>query len=87
MRKLLYALLILALVYASVGLALHLKWKSDQKVCRELRASEGEFVEPFEVYGGLIGLVFDVTAWPVYTWANIYHFGTPFPPCPASKNR
>jgi hypothetical protein len=85
MKRLIYALVIFALIYATIGLSLHFKWKIDRKACQELKASQGEFVEPFEVYGGVIGLAFDVTAWPIYTWANIYNFGTPFPPCPISE--
>ncbi|WP_157042574.1 hypothetical protein [Roseiflexus castenholzii] len=85
MKRLVYAVIILALIYASVGLSLHFKWKSDWKACKELKASKGEFVEPREVFGGIIGLAFDVSAWPMYTLANIYHFGTPFPPCSVSE--
>lgn len=81
MRRLVYAVLILALIYVSVGLSLHFKWKSDWKACQELKTSVEEFVEPQEALGGIIGVAFDVSAWPLYTWANIYHFGTPFPPC------
>lgn len=85
MKKLGYVRVVLVLLYAGIGLLLHVRWKSDRQACLALRASRGEFVEPFEVYDGLPGLVFDVTAWPVYTWANLYHFGTPFPLCPVSK--
>ena len=84
MKRLVYAIIILALIYASVGLLLHFKWKSDWKARQELKASKGELVESHEVFDGIIGLAFDVSAWPMYTWANIYHFGTPFPPCPVS---
>lgn len=80
-RKIVYAFMIIALVHVSIGLSLHFKWKSDWNACQELKASRGEFVEPYEIYGGMLGVFFDVSAWPVYSWANIYHFGTPFPPC------
>lgn len=49
---------------------------SAQDACREARLARGEFVEP-EVFPGPLGLFFDVTWWPVYAWANVYHF-TPF---------
>jgi hypothetical protein len=39
--------------------------------------AQGEFAEP-EVLGNALGLAFDVTWWPVYAAANIYHDGTPF---------
>jgi hypothetical protein len=42
---------------------------------------QGEFVEP-EVFGGMVGLAFDVAFWPVYGAANIRLDGTPFAtPC------
>ncbi len=78
MKKLVYVVAIFILAYASIGLSLHFKWKADWQACQELRASRGEFTEP-EVFGGVIGLAFDISFWPVYTWANIYNFGTPFP--------
>jgi hypothetical protein len=79
--KIALALLILALVYLGLGLGFHLKWKGALEACREARMAQGEFVEP-EVFGNALGLVFDVTWWPVYVAANIYHDGTPFAtPC------
>ncbi len=34
----------------------------------------------------MLGLLFNMTNWPVYAWANIYHFGTPFAtPCSHSE--
>ncbi|MGB9593900.1 MAG: hypothetical protein ACPL7R_07165 [Anaerolineae bacterium] len=33
-------------------------------------------MEP-EVFGGGLGLMFDVTFWPVYAYWNTYHFGSP----------
>ena len=85
MKKLIYVMVILILVYTSIGMSLHFKWKSDWHACQELKASKGEFVEPGEVFGGIIGLAFSITNWPIYTWANIYNFGTPFPPCSVSE--
>lgn len=80
-RKLLLALCALIVVYVGIGLAFHLKWESALAACRERRVAQGEFVEP-EVFGGVLRVVFGVTNWPVYAWANIYHFGTPFAtPC------
>ncbi len=80
-RRATIALLILVCVYIALGLAFHVAWKRAQDACREARLARGEFVEP-EVFGGVLGLAFDVTWWPVYAWANIYHFGTPFAtPC------
>jgi hypothetical protein len=44
-------------------------------------AARGEFVEP-EVFAGPLGLLFTLTNWPVYAWANCYHDGTIFAtPC------
>ncbi len=81
LRKISIILSILVLAYLTTGLAFHFKWKSELAACREARRARGEFVEP-EVFGGVLSLIFDVTYWPVYSWANIYHFGTPFAtPC------
>jgi hypothetical protein len=80
-RKIASVLLIIALLYLALGLGFHLGWKNAQTACREARIAQGEFVEP-EVFGGALGLAFDVTYWPVYAAANIYHDGTPFAtPC------
>jgi hypothetical protein len=80
-RKILIILLALIILYVALGLAFHIKWHSALDACREARRARGEFVEP-EVFGGVLGLLFDVTYWPVYAWANIYHDGTPFAtPC------
>jgi len=74
-------LLIFALVYLGLGLGFHFKWTSSLAMCRETRIANGEFVEPV-VFGNILGLVFDITYWPVYSAANIYHDGTPFAtPC------
>ena len=80
-RKVFMILLLLVVLYLGVGLAFHLKWKSALAACREVRRARGEFVEP-EVFAGALGLFFDMTNWPIYAWANIYHDGTPFAtPC------
>ena len=79
--RLLLILLVFTLVYLGLGLGFHFKWKSALAACREARMARGEFVEP-EVFGSVLGLAFDVTFWPVYSWANIYHDGMPFAtPC------
>ncbi len=84
-RKIFLALLILASLYLGIGLVFHFKWQSALVACREMRRAQEEFVEP-EVFGGFIGLIFDVTNWPIYAWANIYHDGTPFAtPCTHSN--
>ena len=80
-RCVIVILLVLAILYTFIGLAFHIMWQSALEACREARRARGEFVEP-EVFGGVLGLLFDVTYWPVYVWANIYHDGTPFAtPC------
>ena len=74
-------LLILALVYLGLGLGFPFMWRSTLTACSEERTAQGEFVE-LAVFDNVIGLVFDITYWPVYSWANIYHDGTPFAtPC------
>ena len=74
-------LLVLVILYLTIGLAFHFKWQSALAACRETRRAQGEFVEP-EVFGGALGLLFDVTYWPVYAWANLHHDGTLFAtPC------
>lgn len=73
--------LIFAIVYLGLGLGFHILWKGALADCRQAREARGEFVEP-EVFGGLLGLAFNATFWPVYAAANIYHDGTPFAtPC------
>ena len=76
-RKIVYILLVFVLVYLGLGLGFHIKWNSALDACREARMAQGEFVEP-EVFGNALGAIFDLTYWPVYSWANIYHFGNPF---------
>lgn len=67
--------------YLSAGVVFHFVWKHELEACRAVRQARGEFVEP-EMFGGVIGFVFDVTYWPTYMWANLYHSGTPFStPC------
>ncbi len=74
--KILLVLAILLLLYAALGVAFHVAWKGAQAACREAQAARGEFVEP-EVFGGGLGLLFDVAFWPVYAYWNTYHFGSP----------
>lgn len=79
-RKLVAVLLVLVLIYLGLGLGFHLMWKHAQDVCRAERMAQGEFVEP-KVFP-VLGILFDMTYWPVYAMANLYHFGTPFAtPC------
>lgn len=74
--------LVLLLIYAALGVGFHVKWKAAQTACREAMIARGEFVEPDEVFGGVIGLAFTVTYWPVYAAANMRLDGTPFAtPC------
>jgi hypothetical protein len=80
-RKIVYAFLVFMLVYVFLGIGFHITWKSALDACREERTARGEFVEP-EVFGNALGVIFDVTFWPLYSWANLTHFGTPFStPC------
>ena len=73
--------LVLVLVYLALGLGFHFMWESELAACRQERMARGEFVEP-PVFWAPLRLAFDVTYWPVYAWANIYHDGTPFAsPC------
>lgn len=84
-RKVFTVLLVLIVIYLGMGLAFHLKWKSELETCREMRRAQGEFVEP-ETFP-VLGVFFDMTWWPVYAWANIYHDGTPFAtPCTHSSH-
>ncbi|NPA31219.1 MAG: hypothetical protein GXO37_04395 [Chloroflexi bacterium] len=85
-RKMGAALVLAGLIYLALGLAFHIKWKAELRACREARRAQGAFVEP-EVFP-VLGVFFDMTAWPVYAWANIYHHGTPFAtPCTHSEAR
>ena len=78
---LLLIVLVSAFLYLVVGLVFHFAWQQALAACREARAACGEFVEP-EVFAEPLALAFDVTAWPVYVWANVYHDGTPLAtPC------
>lgn len=79
--RILLVLLVIVLIYVALGLGFHVMWKSQLEACRQERMARGEFVEP-EVFWAPLALAFDVTYWPVYAWANIYHDGTPFAsPC------
>lgn len=67
--------------YLAMGLVLHLKWSNELAKCNAVLREQGEFVEP-EIFNTGIGLVFNVTFWPIYVMANMYHDGTPFAtPC------
>ncbi|WP_299025901.1 hypothetical protein [uncultured Thermanaerothrix sp.] len=74
-------LLFMLIVYLVLGLAFHVGWETAQAQCRQVQASRGEFVEP-GVFAWPLRLAFDLTFWPVYTWANLYHDGVIFAtPC------
>jgi len=78
-------LVVIALLYVVIGVGFHLLWKAAVEECRQMRVARGEFVEP-EVFGGVLGLVFTVTNWPIYAWANWYHTGTIFAtPCARAR--
>jgi hypothetical protein len=73
--------LVIVLIYVGLGLGFHFMWQSELAACREARKARGEFAGP-PVFWAPLALAFDVTYWPVYAWANIYHDGTPFAtPC------
>lgn len=79
--KLLCIPLVFILIYLGFGLGFHFRWRSALAACREARTARGEFVEP-AMFWTPLAFAFDVTFWPVYAWANIYHDGTPFAtPC------
>lgn len=81
LRKIVYILMVFVLAYLGLGLGFHIMWNNALDACREARMAKGEFVEP-EIFGNALGAIFDITSWPVYSWANIYHFGNPFStPC------
>ncbi len=85
-RKILAILALFVFLYLGIGAVFHFKWISAQTACREMRRAQGEFVEP-EVFGGALGLFFNMINWPIYGWANIHHDGTPFStPCTHSRN-
>lgn len=71
----LLVLVLAALIYVTIGLAFHVTWQHALAECRQMQIARGEFVEP-EVFSGALALFFDVTHWPLYAWANWYHFGT-----------
>lgn len=80
-RKILLAVLILVVLYLGTGLAFHFKWENELAACREMRAAQGEFVEP-PVFSSFIRLSFQVIWWPFYVRANLLHFGDAFStPC------
>lgn len=73
--RFLLVLMLAALVYATIGLSFHVAWKHALDECRQTQMARGEFVEP-EVFSGVVARLFNVTNWPVYAWANWYHFGS-----------
>lgn len=81
-----FLVLVLAmLIYATIGLGFHLVWKHELDECRQARIARGEFVEP-EVFSPVLALLFNATHWPVYAWANWYHFGIVLAtPCSRSR--
>lgn len=80
-RKIVYAFLVFVLIYLLLGIGFHLTWKSVLNACREERTARGEYVET-KVFGNVLGFFYDMTWWPLYSWANIQHFGTQFStPC------
>jgi len=68
---------VILIVYFALGLAFHIRWSDELAKCNEVLRERGEFVEP-EMFRTAIGFTFNVTFWPVYSAANIYHDGTPF---------
>ncbi len=72
---------VILIVYFALGLGFHLKQSDELGRCNDLLREQGEFVEP-KMFRTTVGFVFNVTFWPVYSVANIYHDGTPFAtPC------
>ena len=77
LRRIGLVFLSIAVAYLAIGVAFHVSWRRTQAACSAERAERGELVEP-EVFSGALRLVFDVTFWPAYVWANVRHFGDPF---------
>ncbi len=75
-KKISVILLLLIILYLSIGVWFHIQENRYWNLCREERLKRGEFVEP-EVYP-VIGVLFDVSYWPVYMLANKYNFGSIF---------
>jgi hypothetical protein len=71
----LLVLMLAMLIYVTIGLSFHVAWQHALEECRNARLARGEFVEP-EVFSGVLALFFNVTNWPLYAWANWYHWGT-----------
>jgi hypothetical protein len=72
---------VILIVYFALGLAFHVRWSNELVKCNEVLREQGEFVEP-EMFRSATGFIFNVTFWPVYSAANIYHDGTTFAtPC------
>ncbi len=80
-RKLGMIVISIVVIYVSFGLYFHVRWTDELADCDRVLRERGEFVEP-PVFPTPLALMFDVTYWPVYSAANIYHDGTPFAtPC------
>lgn len=69
--------LITVFVYLLAGIFFHAGWERAQSRCREQKHRMGEFVEP-PVFSFPISLIFDITMWPIYSMANLYHSGKIF---------
>lgn len=79
--KIWHLLLVVLVIYIGLGLVFHLGWEAAQAECRHVQASRGVFVEP-PAFTWPLRLVFDLTYWPIYAWANLYHDGVLFAtPC------
>lgn len=79
--RVLLVVIFVTVIYVTLGLGFHIAWKQALNDCRQVRVARGEFVEP-EVFSSMLSLVFNVTYWPIYAWANFYHDGTIFAtPC------
>lgn len=67
--------------HLALGFGFHFKWSAELAKCNAVLREQGEFVEP-EIFNTSVGLVFNVTFWPIYVMANMYHDDTPFAtPC------
>ncbi|MCX8025176.1 MAG: hypothetical protein N3A60_08240 [Thermanaerothrix sp.] len=79
--KIWHLLILVVAIYIGMGLVFHLGWETAQAQCRQIQASRGASVEP-PVFAWPLRLVFNLTYWPVYAWANSYHDGVLFAtPC------
>ncbi len=73
--------LIVFTAYLALGLVFHSKWSAELAKCNAALRKQGKLIEP-AIFDTGVGLVFDVTFWPIYAMVNMYHDGTPFAtPC------